>query len=83
MTTQSIKSHADRVNELECQLNDVEGLVAALEIVSWQLCQESIADPGLASIRSAVIALSSSLDRVMKDGALWDETSIEGHGEAA
>ena len=83
MTTQSIKSHADRVNDLESQLSDVEGLVAALEIVSWDLCQTTITDPRLNTLRSAVIALSSSLDRVIKDGALWDETSIEAHGEAA
>ncbi|MEO1346430.1 MAG: hypothetical protein AAFV74_19995 [Pseudomonadota bacterium] len=68
MTTQSIKSHADRVNDLESQLSDVEGLVIVLEIVAWELCQTSITDPRLRNLRSAVIALSSSLDRVLKDG---------------
>ena len=76
-------THFARVNQLENQLNDIEGLVAALETIAWDFCQETIADPALLRIRSAVIALSSSLDRVMKDGALWDETSIEAHGGAA
>ena len=64
-------SQFDRVNALESQLNDVEGLVAALEIVAWEFCQETIQDRKLNSLRSAVIALSSSLDRVVHEGPYY------------
>lgn len=55
------QDHQKRVWALEGQLADVANLVAALEVVSWQLCQVE-AQGEIGQLRDAVIGISKSLE---------------------
>ncbi len=57
----------DEVNRLDAQIDDVRGLVDALELVCWHLCQETVEDPTLARLRKAILGLSTALYRAVKD----------------
>lgn len=51
-------------------LADVANLAAALQVISWQLCQQSI-DHGseLAELRDATVGVSRALSALMERGA--------------
>lgn len=55
------QDHQKRIWALENQLVEVANLVAALEIVSWQLAQVE-AQGEMGQLRDAVIGISKSLE---------------------
>lgn len=62
MTAEDIKQERDELSQKLC---DVENLVAALEVVSWQLCQMSF-DGEPAQLRDAVVGISRSMAREVR-----------------
>ena len=57
----TVEDHQRKIWALENQLVEVANLVAALEVVSWQLAQ--VEAPGeMGQLRDAVIGISKSLE---------------------
>lgn len=66
------QDHQKRIWALEGQLADVANLVAALEVVSWQLCQAE-AQGEMGQLRDAVIGISRALDCEIRRWDLKDK----------
>lgn len=63
MTYAREEQHKRRIWALESSLGNVGNLAAALEVVSWQLCQSSVPDDveDLKQLRDAVVGISRAL----------------------